>query len=168
MQHPHPRPPTNPAQVADHLQVVQLLNTFGATIDARDWDGYRALFDDPVAFDYSSIGGPAGSLSPDEVAEGARHDLGGFDHTQHAVTNHVVALDGDRATCEAHVRAVHVIRPHEDALVTSGDPLFENGGHYRAGLVRRDGGWKIREWTFTQLWSRGNGGLFEVARSRQA
>lgn len=152
---------------SDRAAVIELMNRFGWTIDARDWDGYEALFDDEVDFDYSAIDGPAGRLSPADIREGATVELGGFDHTQHAITNHVVTLDGDRARCEAHMRAMHVLHDRPAGLVTDGDPLFENGGHYSAELVRREGGWRIAAWTFTVYWSRGNGGLFQAARARQ-
>ena len=161
----HPATPEMPE--SDRAAIIDLVNRFGWTIDSRDWDGYEALFDDEVRFDYSAIDGPTGTLSPADIREGGYHELGGFDHTQHAITNHVVTLDGDRARCEAHFRAMHVLRDVEPGLLTDGETWFENGGHYSAGLVRRADGWRIADWTFSLYWSRGNGGLFKAARARQ-
>ena len=145
--------------VADRLKIIELINQFGMAIDLRDWKSFRSLFADSVEFDYSSIGEATGILQPDDVVSNARKDLGGFQATQHMITNHQVKLSGSDATCYAHVRAQHFL-PNDQ-----GEPTFEMGGYYTAGLVRTDSNWKIQRWKFSVLWTRGNQELFSLAKS---
>lgn len=150
---------------ADRLAIIQLVNHFGIAIDLRDWAHFKSLFADTVDFDYSSIGEVAATLHPDDITNTARKDLGGFQTTQHVITNHIVHLEGDkpnsmpslRANCQAHVRAMHF-------LPVEGESMLEMGGYYEAELIRSDGAWKIKSWKFTILWSRGNEQLFELSK----
>jgi hypothetical protein len=147
------------ASTTDQLKIIQLINRFGIAIDLRDWKSFRGLFADAVEFDYSSIGEVASILDPEAIANTARNDLGSFQATQHAITNHQVELLGDNATGYAHVRAMHFL-PNDQ-----GESILEMGGYYQAGLVRIDSDWKIQSWKFTVLWSRGNQKLFDLAKA---
>ena len=131
--------------VTDRLQIVEVINQFGMAIDLRDWDRFRLLFTDSVKFDYSSIGEVAATLTPDEIANTARQDLGGFEATQHVITNHNINLTDDNATCFAHVRAMHFL-PNDQ-----GESLLEMGGYYQARLTKINSEWKIERWKFTVL-----------------
>ena len=142
---------------ADRLAIIQFINHFGIAIDLRDWKSFHGLFAETVDFDYSSIGEVAATLHPDDITNTARKDLGGFQTTQHVITNHVIQLDGDNATCQAHVRAMHF-------LPSEGESMLEMGGYYEAKLVRIAQDWKIKSWKFTILWSRGNEELFELSK----
>ena len=146
--------------LAERLAIIELLNRFGMAIDLRDWDSFRSLFAEEVEFDYSSIGEVAGTLHPDEITNTARQDLGGFQTTQHVITNHQVQLSDDNATCCAHVRAMHFLSNDK------GESMLETGGYYNAKLIRIDSNWKIQSWKFTILWSNGDLELFEVAKRK--
>ncbi|MEL6162469.1 MAG: nuclear transport factor 2 family protein, partial [Cyanobacteria bacterium J06628_3] len=76
------------ALTADRIEIIELINQFGMLIDLRDWENFANLFSDSVEFDYSSIGEVAGSLEPKDIVNNARKDLGGFQATQHMITNH--------------------------------------------------------------------------------
>lgn len=95
--------------LAERVRIIELVNRFGMAIDLRDWESFRSLFANPVEFDYSSIGETAGTLQPDDIVSTARRDLGGFQATQHMITNHQVEVLNDAATCYAHVRAQHFL-----------------------------------------------------------
>lgn len=144
--------------IADRLKIIELINQFGMTIDLRDWSSFRNLFADSVEFDYSSIGEISSTLAPDEIANTARQDLGGFQATQHMITNHIVELSNNDATCYAHVRAQHFF-PNDQF-----DHTLEIGGYYYAQLIRLDSNWKIKEWKFTILWSIGSLELFNLVK----
>jgi SnoaL-like domain len=142
----------------DQIEIVQLIDRFGFAIDLRDWEKFQSVFHSSVEFDYSSIQGPAGNLTPEQIVADARRDLGGFQVTQHVITNHQITLSGNSATCQAHVRATHFL-PND-----RGDSSLETGGWYDAGLIRSDAAWKIQRWKYSVLWSRGNGDLFRLAK----
>ena len=146
---------------ADRIVIIELINQFGMFIDLRDWENFSNLFADSVEFDYSSIGEVAGNLKPKDIVNNARNDLGGFQATQHMITNHHIKFSNNHdATCQAHVRAFHYL-PGEP-----GKDILEMGGHYTAGLIRTGSTWKIKRWKFTVLWSRGNQQIFDVAREK--
>lgn len=144
--------------LADKLAIIELINRFGISIDLRDWRSFRNLFAERVDFDYSSIDEVAGILQADDIANTARQDLGGFQMTQHVITNHLIEINNDTATCNAHVRAMHFLP------ATDKESLLEIGGYYDAELIRTDTDWKIESWKFTILWSRGDLELFELAK----
>ena len=144
--------------VTNRLKIIELINQFGMRIDLRDWTRFRSLFAESVEFDYSSIGEVAGVLKPDEIADTAKQDLGGFQTTQHVITNHIVELSDNEATCYAHVRAQHFL-PNDRF-----DPMLEIGGYYHAKLILVESEWKIQGWKFNILWSVGSLELFELSK----
>jgi hypothetical protein len=72
------------------------------------------------------------------------------------ISNFIIVLDGDRATCRSHVRATH--RIDKD--------IYVMGGLYRHKMVRLDGEWKIAETVFEQTYTEGDTTLFERAAVR--
>ena len=144
--------------VTNKLKIIELINQFGISIDLRDWTKFRSLFAESVEFDYSSIGEVAGVLPPDIITNTAKQDLGGFQTTQHMITNHIVELSDNEATCTAHVRAQHFL-PNDRF-----DPMLQIGGYYNAKLIPVESDWKIKGWKFTILWSIGSFELFELAK----
>lgn len=149
------------ASANDRIEIIELINQFGMFIDLHEWESFGNLFADSVEFDYSSIGEVAGSLKPQNIVNNARNDLGGFQATQHMITNHHIKFaNNNDATCQAHVRAFHYL-PGEP-----GKDILEMGGYYTSGLIRTDSTWKIKRWKFNVLWSRGNQQIFDVARQK--
>jgi len=73
-----------------------------------------------------------------------------FENTQHMVTNHLVEVDGDTATCTAQFFAQHI------AARPMGDPTLVIAGHYRFGLIRSYSGWRIGSLAITKTWTDGN------------
>jgi hypothetical protein len=145
--------------LTDRINLIELVNRFGVAIDLRDWEKLQSLFLNPTEFDYSSIGVRSGHLSPEEIANTACQDLSGFQATQHSITNHQISVEGDSATCVAHVRAMHFL-PND-----RGDSVFEMGGYYKIQLFRIRSDWKIGRWKFIYLWSHGNNNLFKLAQA---
>lgn len=71
----------------------------------------------------------------------------------------MVEVDGDRAVATAQFQATHILpNPH-------GGPVWTLGGHYRFGLVRDDGGWRIDALTMTATWATGNQQIMTLAAS---
>ena len=146
------------ASTVDKMSIVQLINQFGRALDLRDWKTFRNLFADSVEFDYSAIGDVAGTLSPDDIVNNARKNFSGFEATQHLITNHIVEVAGEKASCHAHVRAYHFL-PNDKVK-----PRLEIGGYYTAKLVHLEEDWKIKQWKFSVLWISGDEELFELAK----
>ena len=100
------------------------------------------------------------AISGDQWAEAARRTVSGFETTQHMITNHVITVDGDKALCVAYLQAQHYL-PNEQ-----GDSTQTIGGYYTNHFIRTPHGWKIKSCKLTMTWSKGNWGIFELARQR--
>lgn len=133
----------------DVLDVVAACNRFGWYADQRDWAAMRGLLADEVYLDYRALhGGEPASMPASAVIAGWQRDFTAFDTTQHLISNHVVDVDGDTASCGCHVQATHV-------PVAGGRAPWVLGGQYRMRLSRSADGWRIGEVTLTPSWSTG-------------
>ena len=75
----------------------------------------------------------------------------------HRITNQVISLDGDQATCEANMQGIHVLAN------ASGGPMWTVGGRHDYQLTRTPGGWRIAGLTFTLQWASGNMNVLTLA-----
>ena len=79
-----------------------------------------------------------------------------FESTQHIITSHDVAVDGDTATVRANLVAIH-IWPGARTMLTKPESCFAAGGVVTAQLVRTGEGWRISEMSNRVLWRAGGG-----------
>ncbi len=80
-----------------------------------------------------------------------------LDTVHHLVTNHVIDLDGDRATCTANMMGTHVLAN------PSGGPTWTVGGHHKYQVTRTPNGWRIAGITFTIQWASGNQNILALS-----
>lgn len=130
-----------PEMLAARTLATDIVVAYAMTLDARDWAGFRALFEDEIEIDYSSLGSIRATLPADAWVERCKA-LGGFDATQHKVGNFVVAIERDAAQVTSYVDAAHFIR-HEGRELAA----FACGT-YVHHLRRHVEGWKISRCTF--------------------
>ncbi|WP_329562355.1 nuclear transport factor 2 family protein [Kitasatospora sp. NBC_01266] len=122
--------------------------------DRREWKELAGVFTEQVTVDYTSlVGGEPATVPRDGLIESWRQLLETLDATQHLISNHVVALDGDQAHCTAQFQAVHV---HQ---LAPGGSTFTLGGRYRFALAREREEWRITSVVMTAVWSDGNRAL---------
>ena len=143
------------ARVTDH--VLQ----YATGIDRHQWDLFRSIFADELRLDFSSWSGePESVMAADDWVAGVRATLEPFDATQHVLTNFVIDLDGDSATCTCYMAAHH-------HLVT-GDlrEMHSIGGYYVHDLQRAGDGWLIHRSNLNVTWEMGDRALFELAAAR--
>ena len=143
---------------AKKIKIIELLNRFGIAIDSRDWDTFSSLFAEEVEFDYSAIGDIAGVFPPAEITNNAQKNFGGFQVTQHVITNHQISISDNTAHCKAYVRAMHVL-PNDEV-----ESMLEIGGDYLVELIQTNSDWKIKSWKFELFWSKGDFTLFDLAK----
>lgn len=138
------------ASLQDRLDVIEVVNRFGWHTDQHEWDELSTVLAEDLDLDYSAVFGvePGTAARTDVLAQWEK--LFSRVRTQHMITNHIVDVDGDKATCRAHFHAQHV------ADVRHGDSQFLLAGHYRFGLARTENGWRITSVVVTPIWSRGN------------
>ena len=84
-----------PREISDRLRINDLLVTYAAALDARDWDLVRTVFTDDAVLDYSVFGGPRGTV--DEAVEWLSKTLGKVPMTQHLISNVLIEIVDDTA-----------------------------------------------------------------------
>jgi hypothetical protein len=148
------------ASVTDRLEIVELSSAMGLLVDAREWDALEQLFADPVDVDYTSLqGGDPQTMRPGDLIAGWQQVLDHLDATQHLISDHVVTVDGDRATCAANVQGTHVLAN------ATGGPLWTVGGRYDFGLSHTREGWRISALSLTVRWATGNRHIMRLAEA---
>lgn len=145
-------------ELEDRLAIVELIGRLSLTIDAKDWDAMGQLFTDTVYHDRTSLTGGEPYTAPVALfVEGWRQTLQAMDAIHHQITNHVVRLDGDQATCTANMMGTHVLAN------ASGGPMWTVGGRHDYQLTRTSEGWRIAGLTFTLQWATGNMNIVTLA-----
>ena len=145
----------------DRAEISDVQLRYATGLDSRDWSLFRSIFTDEVETDFSSVfGGEPRKVSADRWTEAARRAVGGLAATQHMITNHVITVAGDDATCIAYVQARHYL-PND-----TGDHTQTMFGYYTNRFTRTPAGWKIRACRLTLSWQTGNWGIFALASAR--
>ncbi len=136
------------AALLDKQAIQELLTSYAAAIDARDWSRLERCF---VADGSARYGAP-GSLQEGFPAIGAlaRGVLEKLDASHHLIGNVAVELDGDEARCRCLFQAQHVRRGAE------GGPHYLLGGEYHDMLRRTADGWRIQQREIHVIWQDGN------------
>jgi hypothetical protein len=117
----------------DREGIVDVLVRYARAIDTRDWPLFRTCFADDVAADYGDIGSWHGVEDITAFMIAAHAGMG---PTQHALTNFVIDIEGDRARSATYVHAVTVLATHPDDWI-------DTMGIHEDQLHRQAEGWRI-------------------------
>jgi len=128
------------SDMRDHASVSEVILQVARSLDVKDWESCRRCFLDEIETDYSDLRGepPSRVKAADFVAK--RQAALGRLKTQHLSTNHLITVDGDRATCVS-AAVIHRLRPMlRVAIVLDPGSCFTrvNGGS-RSRSLRRPG-----------------------------
>lgn len=121
----------------DREAIRELLNAYGATLDARDFAGFQALFARDAVYEGgggAAARGPAAIRAQLEQIMGA-NPLGLPTPNFHLFLNETITVAGDRAT--ALSKSLFVVPG------ASGRAEIVFLAHYDDELVREDGRWKF-------------------------
>ena len=132
--------------------LTDAVTAYAMTLDARDWTGFRDLFEDRIEVDYSSLGSIHAVLPADAWVERCKV-LAAFDATHHKVSNFQVELGGDEAVVVSYVDAAHFI----------GDLRGFACGTYVHRFRRHAHGWRICACTFRLAGHQGGRPAFDTA-----
>lgn len=86
-------------EVADKLEINELLARYCHAVDRKDWPAFRAIFTDNAIVDFTAFGGPAGSVG--ELETFLIPVLDGLAAFQHMTSTVIIDLDGDRASARS-------------------------------------------------------------------
>ena len=122
-------------EVADRLEINELLTRYSRAVDRKDWVLYRQVFTADASIDYTSAGGIAGDT--ETQATWLAKALAQFPVTQHLIANvGIQFIDADTATVEA-IFHNPMVMPDKSSWVT--------GGWYHHEMIRTDDGWRSRK-----------------------
>ena len=138
----------DPGQIADRLQIRDLMTRYAMAVDRRDWDLYRSVFRSDAVIDYSDSGGPRTALEP--TVAWLAEVLAVFAGLQHNMTNHVAEIDGDVARACTYYVAYHTLPDGAGA-----ETVLVVGGFYQDRLARTPDGWRITERVELGQWMEG-------------
>jgi len=140
----------------DRATIIDVVLGLARSLDLKDWTGCRRCFTDMIETDYSDLRGePPSTIKADAYVELRRTALESL-KTLHLSANHLVTVEGDRATCVS-AAVIYRLRP-EDGL------RFDTYCAYTHGLVRTGGLWKIATIKQTVYWNTGNPEVHAGAR----
>ena len=145
----------------DFNDITRRRYEYAQGIDTRDFALLRSIFTDEITmdfFDYSGL--PAMTLSADDWVTNVRELMTGLDSSQHVMTNPIVDVDGDNATCRMYMKAEHFLQNPQGASD------YTIGGYYIDQLVRLDNRWTIQAVTLKLFWQRGNRNIMNLARKK--
>jgi hypothetical protein len=127
---------------SDRWEISELLARYSWAASNKDWAGFRDVFVPDARIDYSSAGGPAGSL--DEALAWLTPTLSIFDVAEFQGSNIVITFDGDdRAAVRSMFRTVMRIPGADGAAPT----IISALGYYKDVVVRTTHGWRIHSRT---------------------
>ncbi len=131
----------------DIIEITQLINLYGFAVDSQRWELFDRVFTEEVEADFSE---PAHWYDRESFKRdfGAFHEP--FDSTQHTMMNHLVDVQGDRATAFTY-GTWRLVRK-----ATDGNPLWDGSGWYDDVLVRTEQGWRISHRVCRIVWWVGN------------
>ena len=138
-------------RLADERAIADVTIAYCWAIDNHEWDVLRksVFLSDATA----NLGSELVGVEP--IIDRCNGALGRLDTSQHMVSNHQIAIDGDSATCRCYFHAQHVRKAAE------GGPNYVVAGIYADQLVRTANGWRIKHRNLSVLWTQGN---FQVIR----
>jgi len=149
-------------RLVDRTEISETITRYFNSLDLKDWQQMRATLADTIEVDFEELfGDPCTTHRSDDFVEFARRVLGGFEATQHISPNHVISIDGDRATASAGMYAWHKVPAGAAAECT-----FTLRGRYDVGLERTAEGWRMNL-LHMYVWDEdGNKGVYDIAGER--
>jgi len=128
----------NAAVWSAKLEIQELLVRYATGIDQRDWALFRLCFTEDCDADYRPFGRWRSSA---EITEWMISAHVAYDHTLHRITNAVIEVSGDTATCRSYVDVILRLR--------DGIGHHEGYGIYDDELVHGPEGWRIARRRYT-------------------
>lgn len=129
-------------EVADRLEITDVLSRYARAVDTGDWDLWRSLFTEDAEIDYSAVDGPVGRRG--EVSQWLAESMALLPMKQHYITNIECDVDGDTAQALAMF--------YNPMMLPGQTELTICGGWYRHQLVRTPEGWRTRAFREENVW----------------
>jgi hypothetical protein len=130
--------PTEVQEIADKLEIHELLIRYAYALDNRSWDEWAKIFTSDAIIDFSHVGMQL--YSPAQVREISSAGDPERLSSQHLTANAVIKIQGDSATAYSEAAVNIVMRSEQEGMAW----LRRSGAYYRDQLVRTPDGWRIK------------------------
>jgi hypothetical protein len=117
----------------DVAAIRDVIDRYAVGVDRRDWEMVRSCFTADCSADYGKAGQWTGRDALVTWLDELHREVG---PTMHRMTNHLIEVDGDRATATSYLDALLKVE-HK------GFDLLHVLTIYTDELRRYDGGWRI-------------------------
>ncbi|MEM7098639.1 MAG: nuclear transport factor 2 family protein [Pseudomonadota bacterium] len=145
----------------DYNEIVRRRYEYAMGIDTKDFKLLRSVFTETITMDFQDYSGqPRSTLQADDWVANCKNLFTGLDATQHVMTNPIVDIDGERATCKMYMKAEHFLQNDQ------GNNDFALGGYYIDQLEKSRGRWLINAVTLKIFWNRGNRHIMTMGYER--
>jgi hypothetical protein len=141
--------------LVDRTQISDLLYSFAAALDNKDWQAYAANYAEGGYIELPDPQSAGGTfiLHKSEMLELVPKSLGRYTATHHISTNHQISIEGDQARSRSYLQAVHVAAMPVDHWTV--------GGWYDSRFLRTPQGWKFIAVRLTAVWLDGKVGAIK-------
>ena len=144
----------------DFVEITRRRYEYAMGIDSRDFGLLRSVFSENIVMDFEDYNGmPKAKLKADEWVESCKPLFLGLDSTQHIMTNPIVEVEGDRASCRMQMQATHFFRDGDQKE-------FSIGGYYEDKLLHNGEQWSISAVTLKIFWTRGIRDIMALATKK--
>lgn len=145
----------------DTQQIIAIVNDLFISVDNRDWEKVKIIFNDIVLLDYTSMaGGEPANLSSIQIIDSWKGILPGFDKTHHQLGNYLVEIDQLFAKAFCYGTATHYLSNE------SKNNIWTVVGSYDFELKSIRNSWRITKMKFNLKYIDGNNDLPIRARER--
>jgi 3-phenylpropionate/cinnamic acid dioxygenase small subunit len=142
--------PPSSQEVADRLEINDLLVRYTHAIDSSNWDLLDSVFTPDAQIDYTAAGGAKGDYPV--IKEWLAKALGNFSYTMHFIGNTKVEFEAGGQSARSRT---YCINPMGFTNADGSSNAFNCYVHYVDRLVRTDAGWRIAERTETDYYMDG-------------
>jgi ketosteroid isomerase-like protein len=140
-------------QWLDSARIIRVVNRYFRALDEQHFDDVHFL---QILASDATVIRPNGAavVGPANIADSHARSFARFEATQHLLTGHDVAIDGDTAAVRANLVAIHIWkdRPLEASML---ERSFTAGGVITAALTHTPAGWRITRTENQVIWRTG-------------
>lgn len=124
---------------ADRTAIRELLFKYALMVDKNLWQMQDSIFHKDATIDYTSAG-KGGTVGPyKEMLRWLRESLTHSPARYHFISNEIIAVDGDSATCTCAFNSPMALDEPGGSKI-----VMTNSGYYHDTLVRTPEGWRIQ------------------------
>ena len=125
-------------EIADRIQIQDVLIRYCYAVDDRNWDTYRSLFTLDAIIDDTKTGGIKSNVGDHIIY--MKKALSKILLSQHAISTILIGITKDTAIVRTHCSC-----PMKILLENGSTQIFFQGLWYYDKLIRTTEGWKIKD-----------------------